>query len=145
MRSRHATNAGTRRRRGAFFNDRPTASRCIPRRPRIGARSCGSCGSWTTLSVNSVLSVAEPGRRQELSAGVPAVSRKYGILVVDDQADLRAMLRIALEEEDFAVWLAGNGREAFDVYRSDRKMIDVVLLDINSTPGVPSLVNAITL
>src|SRR5438105_15111137 len=80
---------------------------------------------------NSVLSVAEPGRRQELSAGVPAVSRKYGILVVDDQADLRAMLRIALEEEDFAVWLAGNGREAFDVYRSDRKMIDVVLLDIN--------------
>jgi CheY-like chemotaxis protein len=80
---------------------------------------------------SSVLSVAEPGRREELPAGALAVSRKYGILVVDDQADLRAMLRIALREEGFAVWLAANGREAFDLYRSHRKMIDVVLLDVN--------------
>jgi len=48
---------------------------------------------------NSVLSVAEPGRREELPAGALATSRKYGVLVVDDQADLRAMLRIALGEK----------------------------------------------
>jgi DNA-binding response OmpR family regulator len=80
---------------------------------------------------SSLLSMTEPGRREELPAGALAVSRKYGILVVDDQADLRAMLGIALGEEGFAVWLAANGREAFDLYQCHRKMIDVVLLDVN--------------
>jgi CheY-like chemotaxis protein len=74
--------------------------------------------------------VAEPGPLAESPADALASSRQYGILVVDDEASLREMLYIGLEQEGFAVWLAANGREAFEVYRCQRAAIDVVVLDI---------------
>jgi CheY-like chemotaxis protein len=80
---------------------------------------------------NSMPSLAEPGRLAESPAGALRTSRKCGILVVDDQEHLRGMLRIGLRQAGFSVWLAANGREALDLYRSYRAVIDVVLLDVH--------------
>src|SRR5260370_36191894 len=79
----------------------------------------------------TMLCEAEPGWLAESPAGALPTARKGGILVVDDQPTLRRLLGIGLREEGFAVWLAANGREALDVYRCHRGVIDVGLLDIH--------------
>ena len=58
----------------------------------------------------------------------------YGILVVDDEEDLRALLSIGLRQQGFAVWLAADGHEALELYRRHREFIDVALLDVRM-PG----------
>jgi DNA-binding response OmpR family regulator len=45
-------------------------------------------------------------------------SRPPRILVVDDHAALRHVMRFALEKEGFAVALAGDGREAWELLRA---------------------------
>jgi CheY-like chemotaxis protein len=56
------------------------------------------------------------------------------VLVADDEASLRTLLRRALTGAGFAVWLAADGREAVEVYRRQRGHIDLVLLDV-TMPG----------
>src|SRR5437879_4226089 len=93
-----------------------------------------SLGGWCMIDSNlqnSMLSVAEPERLAESPAGAVATARACGILIVDDQAHVRDVLSIGLRQEGFAVWLAANGREAFDLYRCRRADIDVVLLDMH--------------
>ena len=79
--------------------------------------------------------LAEPGWPAESPAGAVATSRKCGVLVVDDQACLRDILGIGLRQEGFAVWLAANGRQAFDLYQCHHETIDVVLMDV-CMPGL---------
>lgn len=50
------------------------------------------------------------------------------ILVVDDQANVRRLLRDYLEEEGFRVVVAENGRDA--LYMARREKPDLILLDI---------------
>jgi CheY-like chemotaxis protein len=50
------------------------------------------------------------------------------VLVVDDDADIRATLRMALEDEQYTVAEAANGRIALEMLRSSSKP-HVVLLD----------------
>ena len=64
-----------------------------------------------------------------------ATPRKYGILVVDDEACMRDLLNLGMRHRGFAVWLAANGQEALDLYRRHRWTIDVVLLDMRM-PGL---------
>jgi CheY-like chemotaxis protein len=64
----------------------------------------------------------------------PTTSRTYGVLVVDDQAEVGGVLDLAFRQEGFAVWMAVNGREAHDLYRRYGQAIDVVLLDVRM-PG----------
>jgi CheY-like chemotaxis protein len=60
---------------------------------------------------------------------------KPGVLVVDDESEVRSVLRSALEGRGFRVWLADGGREALDLYRQHRDAIAVVLLDVRM-PGL---------
>jgi CheY-like chemotaxis protein len=53
-----------------------------------------------------------------------------GILVVDDDAVIRRLLQLALEQDGFQVWAADGGRKAIDLYTRCRQAIAVVLLDI---------------
>ncbi len=55
------------------------------------------------------------------------------ILVVDDQADLRTFLRIALEQAGYEVREVRNGKEAMDVIR--QTPCDAVLTDIVMPEG----------
>ncbi|MBC8074485.1 MAG: response regulator transcription factor [Chloroflexales bacterium] len=50
------------------------------------------------------------------------------ILVVDDEANLRDMLRVYLEQEGYRVATAANGREALYVARAERP--DLIVLDL---------------
>lgn len=56
--------------------------------------------------------------------------KRPGILVVDDEDDVRRLLGKALAQHGFEVWLAGSGRIAIDIFRESRESIDVVLLDV---------------
>lgn len=56
--------------------------------------------------------------------------RACGVLIADDEADIRDLLKDGLRHEGFAVWLAADGIEALEIYRNHREAIDVVLLDV---------------
>ncbi|MBU1726008.1 MAG: response regulator, partial [Candidatus Omnitrophica bacterium] len=49
------------------------------------------------------------------------------ILVVDDDPDIRDVLKITLSEEDYEILEAGDGEEALKIIHS--KSLDLVLLD----------------
>jgi two-component system phosphate regulon response regulator PhoB len=51
------------------------------------------------------------------------------ILVVDDDQDSRALVRVALEHESFSVLEAGDGAEALEVIAAEHP--DLVVLDVN--------------
>jgi|SRR5882724_11143899 len=53
-----------------------------------------------------------------------------GILIVDDDSDLRNMLRLALETEGYQASCAANGREALTLLRGSEGRPCLVLLDI---------------
>lgn len=52
----------------------------------------------------------------------------FRILVVDDDKNTRRLLKAVLESENYAVFTAVNGEDAFEVM--DREHIDLVVLDI---------------
>jgi DNA-binding response OmpR family regulator len=78
----------------------------------------------------------EKPNQLELANGPEACPRQpgCGVLVVDDQVYVRAMLDLALRQEGFTVWLAADGQEAFDLYCRHREAIDVIMLDVRM-PG----------
>ena len=53
-----------------------------------------------------------------------------GILVVDDDPDIRESLREVLEDEGYDVACVGNGREALDYLKSSKPRPCVILLDL---------------
>jgi CheY-like chemotaxis protein len=57
-------------------------------------------------------------------------AQKPGVLVADDQAQVRTMLALALRHYGFLVWVAASGRDAVDFYRTHQEAITVVLLDV---------------
>jgi CheY-like chemotaxis protein len=59
---------------------------------------------------------------------------RNGILIVDDEPAVCALLQMALEDSGFTVWQASNGRTAVDLYRSHCAAIGMVLLDVRM-PG----------
>jgi CheY-like chemotaxis protein len=61
-------------------------------------------------------------------------SARQGILIVDDDATIRAMLGIFCRQQGFPFWLAENGAAAIDEYRRHADEIALVLLDIRM-PG----------
>lgn len=61
--------------------------------------------------------------------------RAHGVLVADDDADVRDLLNVSLRQEGFSVWMAADGHEALDVYRNHFETIDVALLDV-CMPGL---------
>ena len=61
-------------------------------------------------------------------------ARKPVVLVVDDEAALRAVIVLALTRWDVEVLEAGTGPEALEAYRRHRGRIGFVLMDVNM-PG----------
>ncbi len=61
--------------------------------------------------------------------------RPHGVLVADDDAEVRDAVDDGLRWKGFTAWLAAHGREALDVFRHQRDSIDAVLLDV-CMPGL---------
>jgi DNA-binding response OmpR family regulator len=68
----------------------------------------------------------------------PAESRKQTVLVVDDDAMLRAMLARALTEEGFAVLTAEDGEQALAIAGTLDGQLSLVVTDIRM-PGMDGL------
>jgi CheY-like chemotaxis protein len=52
------------------------------------------------------------------------------ILLVDDEEQLMLFIQKLLTREGYNVFLAYNGKEAIDIYKSNRNSIDLILMDI---------------
>ncbi|MCP4603599.1 MAG: response regulator [Proteobacteria bacterium] len=59
-----------------------------------------------------------------------AASKRSCILLVDDENLLLKSTRRLLEKMGYLVFLAENGREAFEIYREQQDRIDLVILDM---------------
>jgi CheY-like chemotaxis protein len=103
----------------------------IVRRHRgaLGLRSVPGAG--TTFRVllpcrphPALLDVAQDGPTPEARSDVRT------ILLVDDEEDVRAVTSHMLERLGCRVLLAGDGREAVDVFRAHARIIDAVLIDL---------------
>ena len=53
-----------------------------------------------------------------------------GVLVVDDDPQVRDLLGLALPRLGFTAWLAAGGEEALALFRRHREVISVALLDV---------------
>jgi CheY-like chemotaxis protein len=71
-----------------------------------------------------------PNQPRALSDTSPTVLKRPGVLVVDDEARMRMLLRVALRDHGFTVFLADGGQEALQQYARHGEAIDVVLLDV---------------
>ena len=58
-----------------------------------------------------------------------------GVLVADDDENLRFLLRLTLRQAGFATLVAADGRHAVELFRRHRGEVRVVLLDVNM-PGL---------
>jgi DNA-binding response OmpR family regulator len=59
---------------------------------------------------------------------VDSAGHPLSVLVVDDDANIRRLIVVALKREGYAFFEAPNGRDALDVMRSEHP--DVVVLDL---------------
>lgn len=68
--------------------------------------------------------------RDRLSGTDPTIRPAGGVLIVDDDADVRTVLASGLRRLGFVVWSAADGREAVETYRTCWASIGMVLLDV---------------
>ena len=112
------------------------------------AREWEQPGSSACLPLEPLLAEVENARDvlqrflDELPAGeappAPAPgARPFTILLVEDNASARALVRLALEEDRFALLEAANGREA--LLLAERESPDLAIVDLNlGHPGPDS-------
>jgi CheY-like chemotaxis protein len=83
-------------------------------------------------SLGAVSLMSKPVELDHLLAEVRrfATQERPGVLVVEDESQVRAMLGVALRQHGFTVWMAGDGREAVERYQEHHEQIGVVLLDV---------------
>ncbi len=95
--------------------------------------------------------ISEPGKMTQVRVLLPALradapslrapsepcQARGAVLVVDDDAEVRELARLTLEDVGVEVVLASNGQDALDMFSHMRDQIDLVLLDL-TMPGVDS-------
>ena len=69
-----------------------------------------------------------------MKADLPVERRK--ILLVEDDANVRMVLRCALEESGYQIWEASNGPEALNVWKTSAAQIDLLLTDVIMPGGL---------
>lgn len=56
---------------------------------------------------------------------------KRYVLVIEDEENLRQIMRSVLDAESYKVILAETAHEGIDLYRADKHLIELVILDFN--------------
>ncbi len=81
--------------------------------------------------------LAKPVEFDRLAESVTSLAgqEKPGVLVVDDEPQVRRLLELALTRHGLMVWTAADGRAAAEIYRQHQDRIQVVLLDVQM-PGL---------
>ena len=97
-------------------------------------------GSGTEMRVFFPLSkeaVVEKPAASPTDAVTSVPSKRFTILVVEDEHMLREFVTGALRSFGYHVLAAGNGRQALEIWASHRDAIDLLLTDV-VMPGLPS-------
>lgn len=58
------------------------------------------------------------------------------ILLVEDDVDVRMVMRGVLEASGYQIWEAANGLEALDIWKTNASQIDLLLTDIIMPGGL---------
>jgi anti-anti-sigma factor len=85
---------------------------------------------FTVTGLDQLINVRKAEAGSDPVFGGVWTSSSTRILVVDDEAAVRAVLEAALRREGFMVWQAACGQQAVDVYRRHLAAIAVILLDV---------------
>jgi len=62
--------------------------------------------------------------------------RQVRILLVEDDADVRMIMRDVLKASGYLIWEAANGPEALDVWKTNASQIDLMVTDIIMPGGL---------
>ena len=92
-------------------------------------------GQGTTFKIFLPVQEADVYQSQDSAPAENARGGRETILVVDDEPEIRALTREALESLGYSAKAASSGEEALDMYKQQGKNIDLVLLDLNM-PGM---------
>ena len=114
---RDGFNAGLSKRKAIYL----PVPHNIPNTYMIDAQTCTRCGACLAVCPTEAIRMPEAARK------------KFRILVVDDELAVRDSLKEWLEEEGFAVAMAGSGPEALDLMLA--APYHLMLLDIKM-PGM---------
>jgi len=87
-------------------------------------------GEGTTVSVLIPLSDARPVSERERSAASTTLDGDETILVVEDEAGIRRLMRNVLEQRGYRVIDARDGEDAIGVARRHASEIDLVITDV---------------
>lgn len=79
-------------------------------------------------SVNIYLPVIRKQKEESRRIATPA--GKGTILVIDDEVIIRELLSDILKSQGYRVLTAENGKEGIKIYKSRKKIIDLIILDI---------------
>lgn len=60
----------------------------------------------------------------------PPAGKIYGILLVDDEHNIRNIVKLSLEGGGYKVWEAQDGVEALEMYEKHQKSISLVIMDM---------------
>ena len=102
-----------------------------------GALRVESSPAGSTFSV--LLPVTELVAKMPVPSPLPSRGHGGRVLVMDDEADLRRVLGMCLEELGYEVELARHGEQAVELYASalaEARPFDVVILDVTVTGGM---------
>jgi two-component system cell cycle sensor histidine kinase/response regulator CckA len=72
---------------------------------------------------------AEPEEKKREEEGHKLLGGNETILLVDDEEDILEAVREKLQDLGYRVLVAGSGEAALDIFRKNRRKIDLVLLD----------------
>ena len=95
----------------------------------IHVRSVVGGGTTFEIYLPQVEAAADTGGADEPGAPPPATGQET-ILLVEDEADVRALAREVLERQGYTVLEASDGAQAVAVYEQEGARIDLILTDV---------------
>jgi PAS domain S-box-containing protein len=95
----------------------------------IHVRSVVGGGTTFEIYLPQVQTAADTGGADDPGAPLPATGQET-ILLVEDEADVRALAREVLERQGYTVLEASDGAQAVAVYEKEGARIDLILTDV---------------